>query len=233
MGGRGFVLFRYFNKFACKVGYLVVTQKVIALIFLTESRLFLAVKGLSVLSQAILWLTNFCLLGSSLISCSDLDSFLLSFFFWDLFIGDFECTNNNIQANIFWNKKRPMSVSSVSVCPRSLNKRLQKHRENHLRYIWRMWIHSVVGCPLRQGWYQLKILLEEVLNHLVLFLLAKIFNRKSVGDLFVLCPSSLSFPPTSNTNYKIKVGIYHISQSRRNSYAQLLIAWFNDSMHWT
>ena len=58
MGGRGFVLFRYFNKFACKVGYLVVTQKVIALICLTESHLFFAVRVLSALSQAILWLTK-------------------------------------------------------------------------------------------------------------------------------------------------------------------------------
>ena len=58
MGGPGFVLSRYLNKFACKVGYLMVTRKVIALICLTESRLFFAVKVLSALSQAILWLTK-------------------------------------------------------------------------------------------------------------------------------------------------------------------------------
>ena len=67
MGGPGFVLSlyyvllfctNYFNKFACKVGYLMVTRKVIALICLTESRLFFAVKVLSGLSQAILWLTK-------------------------------------------------------------------------------------------------------------------------------------------------------------------------------
>ena len=42
---------------------------------------------------------------------------------------------------------------------------------------------------------------------------------------------SVSFSSTSNTNYEIKVSIYHMPHSGRHSYVQWLIAWFNYSMH--
>ena len=42
---------------------------------------------------------------------------------------------------------------------------------------------------------------------------------------------SVSFSSTSNTNYEIKVSIYHMPHSGRHSYVQWLIAWFSYSIH--
>ena len=186
MGGPGFVLSCYFNKFACKVSYLMVTQKVIALVCLTEPRLFFAVKVLSALSQAILWLTKaHQLLLVWLLTHITLRPGLFSFnFFSEIFllviwvykkIITFKVTTFEIK------KDQWVCLACLSVlCFKSIEKTIWD-TSGVCEYI-----RSYGVCPLRQGWYQLKILLEEVLNHLLLlFLLANIFSLRSLG------PSSL------------------------------------------
>ena len=98
MGGPGFVLSRYFNKFACKVGYLMVTRKVIALICLSRVY-FSPLKCYQRYHKSILWLTKaHQLLLVGLLTHITLRPGLFSFnfFFWDLFIGDLSVQKKKI-----------------------------------------------------------------------------------------------------------------------------------------
>ena len=53
------------------------------------------------------------------------------------------------------------------------------------------------------------------LKHRLLLLLANIFNGKSVGDLFVLCPCSLSFPPVgASSPFSLSVGASSLPPSQ-------------------